>query len=240
MQNIQKNPMLSVREAASALGIDERTVREKLSSQQWKGEKRLVGMKEKWFMYRGELERQLDRLKISKPQERVSTQGMDTVFETDQFEPQTIDAQMVDVGQNIGVTAAANIAIDDLLLKLAQQFSKQLHAEKEVIFTLQRELADKDRQLRLLPDIQKRAEEDRKSAELKALESEALRKQIAALAEEKSRAEQILKAETERLEAEKETEVTSVRAEIARITEELSRLKQPWWKKMFGAGENAT
>lgn len=45
----------------------------------------------------------------------------------------------------------------------------------------ERELHDKDRQLRLLPDLQKQAEEDRKLAELKSLEMIALQKQIEAL-----------------------------------------------------------
>ena len=80
MQNIQKNPMVTVAEAAAALGIDERTVREKLSKDEWKGEKRMIGLKEKWFMYRGELDRQIERLRIVRPQERVSTHGMDSVF----------------------------------------------------------------------------------------------------------------------------------------------------------------
>jgi hypothetical protein len=245
MQNIQKNPMVTVAEAAAALGIDERTVREKLSKEEWKGEKRLIGMKEKWFMYRGELDRQVERLRIARPQERISTQGIETVFEAeDATEAQTIDAQAVEVGNSHRTTENISIAIDEVLSKLAEQFSKQLHAEKEVIFALQKELEDKDRRLKLLPDLEKQAEEQRKSAELKELESEALRKQIAAMQDEQQQAEEAKRQATEeiaRLREEKEAQAAAIQEELRALSatvEELKRPKPSWWKRMFSAQEN--
>ena len=202
--------MVTVAEAAAALGIDERTVREKLSKEEWKGEKRMIGMKEKWFMYRGELDRQIERLRIIRPQERVSTQGLDSVFESEETtDTQTVDAQSVEVQIDNRSSEKISIAIDEVLTKLTEQFSKQLHAEKEVIFTLRRELEEKDRQLRLLPDFQKQAEEERKSAQLKELEAEALRKQIAAMEAEQQQVEEARRAaeeEIERLKEEKKAE----------------------------------
>lgn len=198
--------MVTVAEAAAILGIDARTVREKLSSGDWKGEKRMIGMKEKWFMYRGELDRQLERLQFGRPRERVSTQGLDSIFEpTDQNEDETVEAESIEVQSEKNAPEIGKI-LEDVLTKVTEQFAKQLTVEKEVILSLRRELEDKDRSLRLLPDLQKQAEHERKAAEMRALEIEALRKQIAAIEEEK----QSLKATVE-------------------------TLKAPWWKKWFSA-----
>lgn len=208
VQNIQKNPMVTVAEAAAALGIDARTVREKLSSGDWKGEKRMVGMKEKWFMYRGELDRQLERLQIARPRERVSTQGLEPIFEsTDLSDEETVDAQSVEVQNDKNSQEIASKVIEAVLAKVTEQFSKQLTVEKEVIFSLRKDLEEKDRALRLLPDLQKQAEHERENAEIRALEIEALRKQIAAIEEEK----QSLEATVE-------------------------ELRTPWWRKWFSVG----
>lgn len=56
-----KHPMLSVKEAAAALGCDERWIREKLNQGQLKGEKRTIGMKDKWFVYKGEIDAAIAR-----------------------------------------------------------------------------------------------------------------------------------------------------------------------------------
>lgn len=232
MQNIQKNPMVTVAEAAAALNIDERTVRDKLSKEEWKGEKRMIGMKEKWFMYRGELERQLERLRIARPQERMSTQGLDDVFVDDSASAQAIDAQTVEVQESAKINADVNLVIDQVLTKITEQFSRQLDAEKEAVFALRKELEDKDRQLRLLPDLQRRAEEERKlaeeerrAAELRAMEIEALNKQISAMTEEKVT-----------LEA-KAAEASELASDLKALKATVEELKKPWWKKWLSAEE---
>lgn len=212
MQNIQKNPMVTVAEAAAVLGIDARTVREKLSSGDWKGEKRMIGMKEKWFMYRGELDRQLERLQLARPKERVSTQGLENIFEpADVSQEDTVEAESVEVNAQNDSHEIVTKVIEEVLSKVTEQFSKQLNAEKEVSFTLRKELEEKERSLRLLPDLQKQAEQERKTAEIRMLEVEALRKQVAAIEEEK--------------------------AALKATVEELST---PWWKKWFTSDQPNT
>lgn len=240
MQNIQKNPMVTVAEAAIALGIDERTVREKLSKDEWKGEKRMIGMKEKWFMYRGELDRQVERLKILRPKERVSTNGMESVFESSEaIEAETVDAQTVEIKNSERADESISIAIDEVISKLTEQFSKQLNVEKEVVFSLKKELEDKERQLRLLPDFQKQAEDERKAAELKELEAEALRKQIEAMQELQAQAErskQLAEDELQRLTQEKEAQITAVQDQLQALSAKVQELQKPkpsWWQKLF-------
>ncbi|MBX9724265.1 MAG: hypothetical protein K2X81_22845 [Candidatus Obscuribacterales bacterium] len=53
---MNKHPMLSVKEAANLMGCDERWVRERLNQGQLKGEKKSIGLKDKWFVYAGEVE----------------------------------------------------------------------------------------------------------------------------------------------------------------------------------------
>jgi hypothetical protein len=215
-------------------------------------------MKEKWFMYRGELDRQIERLRILRPQERSSTKGMDAVFESEETaEAQTVDAQSVEVESGNRASEKISIAIDEVLSKLTEQFSKQLNTEKEVIFTLKRELEEKDRQLRLLPDFQKQAEDERKAAELKELEALALRKQIAALQAEqdevdraRSKIEELEKVlveskqqaqeEIERLKEEKEAQSKAVQEQLLALTATVQDLKKPWWKKLFSAPEDGS
>lgn len=185
MQNIQKHPMVTASEAASALGIDSRTVREKLSNGEWKGEKRKIGLQEKWFMYRGELDRQLAKLQVGS-RERVSTKGIDGIFDADPAsrditEGEIVDASPIDVHANKTDSVSIDSVIAKVAEQFAEQFSKQLAADKEAIFTLKRELEDKERQLRLLPDLQKQAVERAQELELKHVENEALKKQVVAL-----------------------------------------------------------
>jgi chromosome segregation ATPase len=81
----------------------------------------------------------------------------------------------------------AQAPVMTIIREMSQQFAEQLSKEKQLNFQLQREIDDKDRQLKLLPDFQKQAEERRLEAEAKELEANALAKQIAAMQE---RAEQ--------------------------------------------------
>jgi hypothetical protein len=60
---MNKHPMLTVKEAAQIMGCDERWVRERLNQGQLKGEKRNIGLKEKWYVYAGEVESALEKRK---------------------------------------------------------------------------------------------------------------------------------------------------------------------------------
>lgn len=223
MQNIQKHPMVTAKEAATALGIDERTVREKLSKEEWKGEKKLVGMKEKWFMHRGELNRQIERLGLSRPEARVTLQGMEPVFDNSS----AIDAEIsesftVEQPSKAEPEDFKNHIVEALWDQLAGKFLEKLEQKDQLIGELRSELSDKDRRLKLLPDLQKQAEDERKAAELKHLEAEALRKQIVALQTEKDQAEQ----------AAQNTSV--LESEIVSLKAQMVALQRPWWKKFFG------
>lgn len=314
--------MVTVAEAAAALGIDERTVREKLSKEEWKGEKRMIGMKEKWFMYRGELDRQVERLKIVRQKkERIpihaeesddlsgehETAEQDPQFETlaarvqeleallkknsveesppassdntagPRAEEDVIDAVISGDGSSAleddagnqkpndtlsgDTRSGANAVADALWNNLICRFQEKLEEKDQLIGEYRAEIAEKDRQLKLLPDLQKQATEEmrqqaeavRKAAELKELEAEALRKQVDAMqikqtevelakqkiAElEKSQAESLRKAEEEiqRLTEEKEAHAKAVQEQLEALSatvQELQKPKPSWFEKWF-------
>jgi hypothetical protein len=232
--NIQKNPMVTVAEAAAALGIDARTVRDKLSSGDWKGEKRMIGMKEKWFMYRGELDRQLERLQIARTRDRVSTHGLDEVFDEESSDAQTVEAQTVEVESEKNQTeAVVGKALEEILTKLTEQFSKQLTIEKETILSLKLELEEKDRQLRLLPDL-----ESQKAKLLQEIEAERKAAEIQfARAAEKEEMAKVLEAENTTLKEKAEEAALSAAKleELEKMVQELQKPKPGFWQKLFGA-----
>jgi hypothetical protein len=58
---MQKHPLLSVKEAAEALRLDERSVRDRLANGTLKGEKKMMGLREKWFVYKGSIDSALGK-----------------------------------------------------------------------------------------------------------------------------------------------------------------------------------
>ncbi|MDR3631462.1 MAG: helix-turn-helix domain-containing protein [Desulfocapsaceae bacterium] len=62
---MQGSSQLTVKQVATALGIDERSVREKLQQGSLKGMKKTVGQKDQWFVHQRDLDAELARRGIS-------------------------------------------------------------------------------------------------------------------------------------------------------------------------------
>ena len=77
----------------------------------------------------------------------------------------------------------------------------------------------------MLPDLQKQAEDRAKQLELEHVEKEALKKQVAAMEEEK-----------QQLEA-KANEATALSADLEMLKTKVNELQRPWWKKLMGTNE---
>ncbi|MCC7530002.1 MAG: hypothetical protein IT342_15870 [Candidatus Melainabacteria bacterium] len=131
-----------------------------------------------------------------------------------------VDAETVESGRE----DVDEPSLRTIVRELTQQFSEQLSREKSIVAQLQRDLEDKDRQLKLLPDFQKQAEDQRKEAELKELESIALRKQVEALKNEEE-AKQAELARLAKLEAEVvpslAAQTEAKEAEVAKLQSDL-------------------
>jgi hypothetical protein len=137
-----------------------------------------------------------------------------------------IDVEAVEGSQDDAVEPP----LRTIVRELTQQFAEQLSREKSIVAQLQKDLEDKDRQLKLLPDFEKQAEEQRKATELKELEAVALRKQIEAL-KESEEAKQAEIAKLAKLEAELPTLAAQKEAKEAEVIKLKTDLRNAFQEK---------
>lgn len=218
---------ISVKQVATALNLTPRAVIYRLEKGQLKGTQTPNAFgKQEWRVY--PTREIVDGLK--------RTEAGDAGVEQDtglNFAPESVeivdadtvrgedDEQEDDTGSGDEVPASWQERARDTIKGLADELVRPL---TETICAQQAQLAEKDRiiqekdqQLKLLPDLQKRAEEERQAAELRTLETEALRKQISALQERigESVAPEVEKQLRQEKEA-KESELNAVRLELER------------------------
>ncbi|PZM78824.1 MAG: hypothetical protein DKT66_23275 [Candidatus Melainabacteria bacterium] len=237
---------ISVKEAAQALGITPRAVIYRIQNGDLNGHQtpNPYGVNE-WRIY---------------PTKDISQKlklGNDSTSQEIDFAPQeeTVDAETVseETASEAPQYQAWVEAERQHMRVIAEEMMKPL---LETIRHQERLLEDQGRQLKLLPDFEKQAEEERKAAQLKALEVEALRKQIEALQTEQEETEKAkeqvalleqsleeakLQAEAEllKLKEEKESQLKEVEEQLKTLSQTVHDLKQPWWKKMFGISPEA-
>ena len=213
---------LTVKEAARALGVSIRTVQHRLNTGELKGKRtpNQYGVNEwrvwpnKEIMEKLSPDQKFEEMDFSAPVEEF--QGGDSSA--------VIDAEAVESGQD----DFDALSLRTVVRELTQQFAEQLSREKSAVAQLQRDLEDKDRQLKLLPDFEKQAEDRRREAELKELEATALRKQVEALKvqEEAKQAElaRLAKLETEVLPS-LEAQNDAKEAEVAKLQSDLENVR---------------
>ena len=282
---MQKHPMLSVKEAAEALKIDERSVRDRLANGTLKGEKKMVGLREKWFIYASALNSALAKqddfggvLSYSSP---VSVQELpgQTIDATsvlveeredeEVVQPEPVDATYgaMDTSKQGPVhqsppagdwradnqahnESVANAFMKPLLDKVAAQ-ERALVEQAALIQAQEKEIEEQKIQLRLLPDLEKRAKEEAeaaKAAELKLHEAAALKKQADMLAERAAqelatKEAQVLQLQGEFASVEEEkkaleakaNEAQALAANLEALSKKVEELQKPWWKKVFGS-----
>ncbi len=243
-----KHPMIAVKDAALMLGCDERWVRERLNQGQLKGEKRKIGAKDKWFVYKGAIEQALAEARgvptYSRATADVSVDdGGD--FESDiSFEPREKKTIQVDFSQKQTSTedtdpfSAEQQKVKEFADLLLKPLVEKVESQTRLLVEQERTIREQEIKLRLLPDLQKREEEERKALELKEVEAEALRKQIAAIQEEKQKVEldaqetQFLRKQVEELENEKKSAVEAL-SELEALKAKVADLQKPFWQKFF-------
>lgn len=79
------SPLLTVKQVATALGIDERSVRDKLTIGTLKGTKKTVGNKDQWFVHQRDLDAELARRGLN----AVHQQRQSDNWNQQSFEPPT-------------------------------------------------------------------------------------------------------------------------------------------------------
>jgi DNA-binding transcriptional MerR regulator len=136
--------------------------------------------------------------------ERTSIEGVDEVFEAQEVEEELEEKPSLENGE----AQSPKFEMTDVIKTIASEFAQRLDQHKEEIFELRKELHEKGMQLRLLPDLQKQAEDREKLA---SFEKESLRKQV-----------EELQVENERL-----------RQQNLDSSAKLESKEISWWKKLF-------
>lgn len=231
---------VTVKEAADALGLTTRAITSRLAKGDLKGIQKTntYGVKE-WRIY--PTKEIASKLKLDQDSD---------VGEND-FPPleEAVDAETIyeEVQQAQHQTWVEEER--SRLRLLAEEMMKPL---VDTIRAQEQQLQEQGRQLKLLPDFQKQAEEERRAAHLKAVEAAALEKQIEALKAEKEESdkakehmavlersleerERTKNAEIEALKVEKEAQLRAVEEQLATLSQTIQELKKPWWKKWFSA-----
>lgn len=174
---MQKHPLLTVKEAAQLLRLDERSVRERLINGQLKGEKKSHGLREKWFVYKGAVDSALEKQQgfIGDP---IGLEDVTLEADYDEPLPDSSESEENDTGDWIEINRdRVKVLAEEIVKPLMEKIENQA----EVIYEQKRMISDQERQLKLLPDLQKQSEQSQKDVELRHVENEALKKQIAAL-----------------------------------------------------------
>jgi hypothetical protein len=221
---------ISVKEAAQALGLTTRSVQYKLQNGELKGtrQKNQYGVMEWRVWPTKEIAEGLPKA----GSEAASSGG------TINFSPvsgEAVDAETVDFQETEdaggGPADWQKMEMERLEImaeKLMKPLAERLEYQAKVIGDQQRMIEDQRRQILLLPDLQKQAEESRKTSETAHLENEALKKQILAMEEENAAREHEL------------GKVKELESQVSSLNSEIQKMQTPWWKKWFtGPAEHA-
>lgn len=212
---------LSVKQVADVLGVSPRAVLKRLNNQQLKGTRRTnkYGVEEWWVYPNKEIRTALETSgRTDLLGNEIPTDAEIVDAETQSFAPPDDEEVVEEQAEQASdwrrdEMTRLEIIAEKLMKPLAEKLEAQAMAlrEKDMI------IEEQSRQLKLLPDLEKRAEEERKAAELRALETEALKKQITALQE------QIQQAPAEDVEKELQREKQEKESELAKLREELEQ-----------------
>jgi DNA repair exonuclease SbcCD ATPase subunit len=260
---MQGTSMLTVKQVAAALGIDERSVREKLNQGTLKGTKKTIGQKDQWFVHQRDLDAELVRRGLSpinRNEENRSAEPTTTTAQALNFSPQAAgtlteaaasvpaDVDYVEeivaevsepssTGSTLDETAdmSWDEALQDKMRETAETFMKPLIERFEA---LTRESMEKD----LIIEEQKKQLlllpdlESQKARLLQEIEAERKAAEIQfAKVREKEEQAKALEEENEKLRQQAEEAVLSA-AKLEQLEKEIQQLKQPkpsFWQRLF-------
>ncbi len=219
---------ISVKEAAGALGVSPRAIQYKLQNGDLKGTraKNQYGVAE-WRVWPNKEIAEKLSLKAGAEAEP----GLETISFSPS-EAETIEAEDVSfegTGEDLDEPASWRQVemerLEFMAEKLVKPLAERIEAQAVALHEQEKVIEDQNRQLRLLPDLQKRAEDERIAAELRALENEALKKQIAAMESEKGELEAKAHASN------------ALASDLQMLKSKVEELQKPWWKRWFTAAD---
>lgn len=184
---------LSVKQVAEVLGVGTRAIIKRLDKKQLKGTRRVnkYGTEEWWIYPNNEIKAALEkagRIDILGPQQSYA--DADIIDLDEELIAPDEDEQSEEGTESIPVNAGSwtdetrgstQEMAEGVWNNIIGRFLGELKERDQLIGEMRSELADKDRQLKLIPDFQKEAEIKRQEAEAQELKAIALAKQIQAM-----------------------------------------------------------
>jgi len=184
---------ISVKEAAGALGVSPRAIQYKLQNGDLKGTraKNQYGVAE-WRVWPNKEIAEKLSLKAGDKAEPASEaiSFSPSEAETVEAEEVSFEGSEEDFDEPTNWRQVEMERLELMAEKLVKPLAERIEAQAVALHEQEKVIEDQTRQLRLLPDLQKQAEGERKAADLRALENEALKKQIAALTNKLEKLEQ--------------------------------------------------
>jgi hypothetical protein len=210
--------MVSLKKAATTLGMDKKHVRSMLDCGAMQGERKVVGEKEKWYVHPKEIESFLGSKRILgwTSKQRTSLEGMNQFFDKDESAGNGDDpsvarhtemqllSELHDVEDVIAEPRRNHLQVDlsmrieGILKTLTTEFAQRLCEERETVVILQDTVKTKDEQIAKLADSEAQ-----------------LRERLACI------------------DSSKEAEIRCLNTQIALLEERLAEKKKPWWTRVF-------
>lgn len=212
---------ISVKEAAAALGITPRAVTYRLEKGSLKGtlNKNEFGVPE-WRIYP-------NKEILSGLNSQTDAASPINFEPTDVIEAESVDSPEEPTAPQENEQRFSN-EFQAIVEQCVRPLVDEVKAQALALAEKDRIIEEQKRQLRLLPDFQRkaeeerqRAEEERKAAEVRALEIEALNKQVAAIEEQKRELE------------DKANQASVLVTDLESLKAKVEELQKPWWKKWF-------
>lgn len=232
---VEAGEWLFLQEAADSLGLSEKTLRRNIKKGALKARKgKAVNAKIQVYITQ-------DFLTKQSPEAPSDDTEDDTILDNVHIEEYTVEdvtdelagtgtptAEVEDFSPQSTVAGmprdlpAIKELVNELMGPLVRRIEEQtiaLNEQNRTIREQENAIEEQKIQLRLLPDLRAREEQERKERELAELEKQALKKQIEAM----EAAQEALKAEAEK---------------AAALEKEVALLKRPWWQKMLGTPDS--
>lgn len=212
---------ISVKQVAEALSLTPRAVIYRLEKGQLKGTQQPNAFgKQEWRVY--PTKEIIEGLKKQQPSETKDDTSLNfspdyiEVVDAIAGEQGDRDEQQPEEDSHGGWREVAKDTLRGLAEELVRPLAETIREQQELLAQKDKVIAEKDQQLRLLPDFQKQAENERKAAELNALEAQALKKQIAALEEQR-------------------IELEARAGDLQALKAKVDELQRPWWRRLLAS-----
>lgn len=225
---IEEGEWLSLKEAAAKTGLSQKTLRRYVKKKTLKT-KRLgksinspiqVYITSELVSAKEEVEEAAIEEATVEPEDHETEQEHDDEIEEDlDFSPSMSESDF-ELQRQVFRTA-----IDECMKPLLNRIEEQAE-----------QISQQDKQLKLLPDLEKIAREKEEAEKLKAFENETLKKQLELIQEEKKKAEELAEV-SKSLAEEKDEKQKLLESELEKIKAEFEEAKKPWWKKWFAPQE---